>query len=741
MQAVRLMTILRRTFMAVPVLLVMVAVQPAHAQGEKYYFQGIETIIGVGGAYKEPVKFPRTAETDKKYTYTYSLECATSGGTKYKVNTVIEGDRASFGMVNEFAAGVLTQNLSGFGSSGEKAIRAACFNNQTPDKNIRIYKDAQTGGIQTNPDGTPAASDATAAETEQEKQLQQCAANSVSLGWIICPVLRAGNEAVTKMLNTLVEPLLSYRALDQNTNEGLRAIWGVMRNLANLGFALIFMVIVFANILSINIDAYTIKRMLPRLVAATVLVQFSFLLCGLVVDIGNVLGGGIQQLIQVAVKSATNIDVGSNPRGWVSAVGGIVAGVASMAIMAAIGLATTALLVVSAVLGLLAMLVTLMLRQLLISVLIVLSPLALAALVLPNTESFFKKWYKTFLNAVMMYPLIMLILSVSGALSVVALNQNVPGPSSKISEILMGALPIFAFFSIPATFKMAGGAIGKVYGSLSGSATGLKSGRIAQGVKEARNEKLQVKYATSGRLGRGWARVGTGNVIPTEASRRKMLGGAAKVQAGRREQYQAELQEEIARNPSFSLKSIALDEKAAPEKREAAIEMMIQKRQYGALSEVKDQLNREGAAGQRVWQNGIRNKLGDVATGAGHLLQSGDAPQRIESYLKTITAEQLAGLHHSSVPEISAHLETLKQEVSHLSGLPSRTAEQAQRLSEVQRMLDQTRKAAEQVEKNPTFAGRIHPVVAGDTARPATATSPATPATGIGGAVGVKILP
>jgi hypothetical protein len=317
----------------------------------------------------------------------------------------------------------------------------------------------------------------------------------------------------------------------------------------------------------------------------------------------------------------------------------------------------------------------------------------------------------------------------------------VPGPSSKIREILMGALPIFAFFSIPATFKMAGGAIGKVYGSLSGSATGLKSGRIAQGVKEARNEKLQVKYATSGRLGRGWARVGTGNVIPTEASRRKMLGGAAKVQAGRREQYQAELQEEIARNPSFSLKSIALDEKAAPEKREAAIEMMIQKRQYGALSEVKDQLNREGAAGQRVWQNGIRNKLGDVATGAGHLLQSGDAPQRIESYLKTITAEQLAGLHHSSVPEISAHLETLKQEVSHLSGLPSRTAEQAQRLSEVQRMLDQTRKAAEQVEKNPTFAGRIHPVVAGDTARPATATSPATPATGIGGAVGVKILP
>lgn len=729
--------------MIVPVLLVMFASEPAHAQGEKYYFQGIETIIGVGGAYKEPVKFPRTGQTDKKSTYTYSLECATSGGTKYKVNTVIEGDRASFGMVNEFAPGVLTQNLSSFGSSGEKAIRSACFNNQTPDKNIRIYKDAQTAGIQTNPDGTPT-NVSPATEDPEEEQLQQCAANSVSLGWIVCPVLRAGNEAVRKMMDVLVEPLLTYRALDQNTNNGLRAIWGVMRNLANLGFALIFLVIVFANILSINIDAYTIKRMLPRLVVASILVQFSFLLCGLVVDIGNVLGGGIQQLIHAAVKQATNIDVGSNPRAWVSLVGGIVGGVASLAIMAAVGLATTALLIISAVLGLLAMVVTLMLRQLLISVLIVLSPLAFAAFVLPNTESFFKKWFKTFLNAVMMYPLIMLILSVSGTLSIVALNQNVPGPSSKVSEIMMAALPIFAFFSIPATFKMAGGAIGKVYGSLSGSANGLKSGQIAKGVKEARNEKLQVKYATSGRLGKAWARVGSGNVIPTEASRRKMLGGAAKVQAGRREQYQADLQEEIARNagnPNFSLASIASDTKAAPEKREAAIELMIQKRQYGALSKVKDQLNSEGASGQRVWQNGTRNKLGDVATGAGHLLQSGAAPQRVESYLKTITAEQLSGLHHSSVPEISAHLENLQREVGNLSGLPSRTTEQAQRLSDVQRMLDQTRRAAEQVKNTPALAGRIHPVVAGEPARPATTTSPATPATGIGGAVGVKILP
>ena len=57
-------------------------------------------------------------------------------------------------------------------------------------------------------------------------------------------------------------------------------------------------------------DAYHIKKIWPKLIMATILVQFSFLLSGLLVDIGNILGAGIGDLL-TANLSSSSADLGN----------------------------------------------------------------------------------------------------------------------------------------------------------------------------------------------------------------------------------------------------------------------------------------------------------------------------------------------------------------------------------------------------------------------------------------------
>ncbi|MGI5827133.1 MAG: hypothetical protein ACOX6C_01675 [Patescibacteria group bacterium] len=62
--------------------------------------------------------------------------------------------------------------------------------------------------------------------------------------------------------------------------------WIIVRDLCNMLFVLILLVIAFATIL--GQEKYSAKNMLPKLVLAAVLINFSKLICGLTIDIANV---------------------------------------------------------------------------------------------------------------------------------------------------------------------------------------------------------------------------------------------------------------------------------------------------------------------------------------------------------------------------------------------------------------------------------------------------------------------
>ncbi len=62
--------------------------------------------------------------------------------------------------------------------------------------------------------------------------------------------------------------------------------WGIMRDIANLGFVLVIIVIAFTTI--IRFKEYEAKKLLPKLIAAAIIVNFSFVIAITIINFSNV---------------------------------------------------------------------------------------------------------------------------------------------------------------------------------------------------------------------------------------------------------------------------------------------------------------------------------------------------------------------------------------------------------------------------------------------------------------------
>ncbi len=232
------------------------------------------------------------------------------------------------------------------------------------------------------------------------------------VGWIVCPITNflAGiaDASFGVISNFLV---VNVKLLD--TNSGTYSAWSAFRNIANVAFVIVFLIIIFSQLTGTGLSNYGIKKTLPRLVVAAILVNVSFYICQFAVDITQILGASIRDILK-------NVPIGGGTtvvNSWTDVMGDILMGSAILvgALAATISLAVIAGLSISlpvllaALLAVLMTVIILVGRQAAIVILIVLSPLAFVAFILPNTESWFKKWYKMFFALLLVYPIIALL--------------------------------------------------------------------------------------------------------------------------------------------------------------------------------------------------------------------------------------------------------------------------------------------------------------------------------------------
>lgn len=180
--------------------------------------------------------------------------------------------------------------------------------------------------------------------------------------------------------------------------------WGITRDIANMFFILILLVIAFATVL--RIDSYAIKQLWWKVLVAALLINFSLVIAGFVIDFTQVLttfflkqatGGGSFGTITTRLASSMQILNFYNPAAPESLGGGLLQfGASSIAAVVGIILTLVGLVVTVFVFG--ATAIFLIVRILWIWFLLIIAPLAWMSWILPTTSGYFKQWWDKFIN-------------------------------------------------------------------------------------------------------------------------------------------------------------------------------------------------------------------------------------------------------------------------------------------------------------------------------------------------------
>lgn len=303
------------------------------------------------------------------------------------------------------------------------------------------------------------------------------------IGWIICPVA-AFLSQITDGAYALVEKLLVFRiaenAFDTNpaTNPTF-AIWSNIRNLANVAFVIAFFVVIFSQATSIGLSSYGVRKMLPRIIIAAILVNLSYYICAFAVDLSNIIGAGIDGVIRnvpFGSGGGTPLPIEGDGK-WEEITSGLLAGVAGGVALSSLAFAGWGILLpflAFSFLAIITAIAVLAARHALLIILIILSPLAFVAYILPNTEGLFDKWRKAIIAMLIMYPLVAILFSGSRVAGEIIMMMNEGnGFMSFIMNLVALGVMAFPLFGVPYIVKFSGGLIGRIAGVVNDRGKGL----------------------------------------------------------------------------------------------------------------------------------------------------------------------------------------------------------------------------------------------------------------------------
>ena len=306
------------------------------------------------------------------------------------------------------------------------------------------------------------------AESTTEAGKSNCSGAALTgIGWIVCPVitfLANGMDTIYGIISQFFE----VRTITTDTNSSLYQMWSLMRDIANVCFVIAFVLIVISQITTVGFSNYNIKRMLPRLIIAAVLVNTSYYISAIAVDISNILGISIHTLFNGIMERFNTGAAYANTGGpnvsgipeWAAVTGGILAGTTVLGLAVHTGAIFMLVpLLVGAILAALVALIILAARQALIVIMVIISPLAFVAYLLPNTEKYFDKWRSAFLTLLFLFPIFSVLFS-GAQVAGLAIVQNANG---NILTVILGmAVQVAPLFITPMLIKFSSGILGRV---------------------------------------------------------------------------------------------------------------------------------------------------------------------------------------------------------------------------------------------------------------------------------------
>ena len=396
-----------------------------------------------------------------------------------KAETLSEEENAEY---KSLVKAINSDNFTVSDSNGNnKCLETANFNN-----NVNLEADVEGEDSQISE------------ETTAEKQ-SYCQENGGFLSWMLCPAIADGAATAGGLLGSITALTTVHTSIIEQFSKQDSSIykaWSAFRNIANIGFVIMLLVVVFSQVTNIGISNYNIKKILPKLIITAILVNFSYLIMGVLIDLSQIAGNGIGALIRSVAADGMDADASARASATISTIAGLVTGAAGAGAIAA-GLLSGPAIILPVVMFIVTSLISvffgfimLTIRQAAIIMVVVLAPLAMVLYALPNTAAITKKYFSTVKALLMLYPMFIFATS-AGALA----SSIIVGTSTDMLMLIVGGLlNVLPYFAIPSmtSKSLAGlGAITGAFDKIRGGA--LKGASMAGGAFAASEFYKNVK--------------------------------------------------------------------------------------------------------------------------------------------------------------------------------------------------------------------------------------------------------
>lgn len=215
-------------------------------------------------------------------------------------------------------------------------------------------------------------------------------------------ILELMDDILTWIVNGIIGLVDGLLIIDINQGPVVTG-WGTVRDASNLLLVVGLLLIAGFNLTRYQLEAYTAKALLPRLVLAGIFINFSFLLTTIIVEFGNVL----TQYFSQGTEFTTILPQGG--------LGNLIASAALVSGGLAI-YAFTGFILLSVVVGGAILLAILIFRIVLLYVLAIFSPLVFLFGVMPFTRGLTSQWWTYLMRYSFMGAVIALLLSVAATI-------------------------------------------------------------------------------------------------------------------------------------------------------------------------------------------------------------------------------------------------------------------------------------------------------------------------------------
>jgi hypothetical protein len=211
------------------------------------------------------------------------------------------------------------------------------------------------------------------------------------LGWIASLIVAVCGWILSSVIASIID-IAKYN--DFINNPQIKDAWVIVRDLCNMFFILILLIIAFATIL--RIENYNVKKLLPKLLIMAVLINFSRTICGLFIDFSQVImltfvnafadGGGnfmsllkVEKFLSIAQNTGSwNVDDSINLRSTVA------------------GMIIAVLFMIIATITMIAILIIFVMRVIMLWIYVILSPLAFLLSAFPGGQKYAGQYWGDF---------------------------------------------------------------------------------------------------------------------------------------------------------------------------------------------------------------------------------------------------------------------------------------------------------------------------------------------------------